>query len=154
VPDGGFAFIGFFPRKRGELWGLLDDYDRLRVAVVGFESPNRVARLLTHLAERDPDRGITICRELSKLHEEVIRCTARDAAERLGTTVRGEVTLVLAPASADDEGVDIRPALELLADNGVGARASAEIIAALGVASKNAAYAAALELTKDAEHGP
>jgi 16S rRNA (cytidine1402-2'-O)-methyltransferase len=154
VSDAGFAFVGFFPRKAGELREMLDAYDRLGVALVGFESPNRVTRLLTHLAERDPDRQVTVCRELSKLHEEIIRCRAEDALERLGTTVRGEVTLVLGPATATDDEIDIAPALKLLARSGVGARASAEIIATLGAASKNAAYAAALELAKDAESGP
>ncbi|MDH3226273.1 MAG: 16S rRNA (cytidine(1402)-2'-O)-methyltransferase [Thermoleophilia bacterium] len=149
-----FAFVGFFPRKATELRQLLDAYDGLRVALVGFESPNRVTRLLELLAERDPDREITICRELTKLHEEIIRCPAGEAAEKLGTTVRGEVTLVLAPAVAAEEAPDLRPALRLLAQSGVGARASAKIVAALGAASKNAAYAAALELARESESAP
>ena len=149
-----FAFVGFLPRKRGDLERLLDAHDRLGVALVGFESPNRLRRTLEWLAARDSGRGVAICRELTKLHEQIVRASAAAALEMLDAEPRGEVTLVLEPVDAVEAPTDLTPGLELLARAGVGPRASAEIVAALGAGAKNAAYEAALDLLRDAESGP
>ena len=72
---------------------------RSRRRVVAFESPRRVPATLAVLAELDPERPVAVCRELTKVHEEVVRGTAAELAERYaGAPPRGEVVLVLGPA--------------------------------------------------------
>ena len=78
LPADTWRFVGYLPRKRGELAGLL----RVPETLVAFESPNRVAASLAALAEVDPERPVAVCRELTKVHEEVVRGTAAELAAR------------------------------------------------------------------------
>ena len=95
-----FSFEGFVPRsgrQRAErLAAVAAEGDR---AVVIFESPHRVQRTLDDLlAVCGPDRPLAVCRELTKMHEEVWRTTTGEAAERArGVKPRGEYVLVLGP---------------------------------------------------------
>jgi 16S rRNA (cytidine1402-2'-O)-methyltransferase len=65
---------------------------------VAFESPYRAKRSLALIAEVLPDRHLTLARELTKLHEQVLRGTASEVATALGDNVRGEITLVISGA--------------------------------------------------------
>ena len=69
---------GFLPRKRAELIEAFSSPETL----VAFESPRRVASSLAVLAETDPERPVAVCRELTKIHEEVVRGSAAELAER------------------------------------------------------------------------
>ena len=70
--------------------------------LVVFESPRRVKELLEDLCDQDPDRGIAVCRELTKRFEEVLRGTVADVRAQIPEAgLRGEVVVVLAPPSAD-----------------------------------------------------
>jgi len=73
--------------------------------VVAFESPHRLRSTLGAVAERWPSRPVAVCRELTKLHEEVLRGTAEEVLVSLAERVRGEVVLVLGPAGAGLRGV-------------------------------------------------
>ena len=98
LPGARWRFAGFLPRKRGELRELLAG---ARETLVAYESPRRLPATLALLAEIDPARPVAVCRELTKLHEEVVRGTAAEVAARFGSgEVRGEVTLVLGAAAA------------------------------------------------------
>jgi 16S rRNA (cytidine1402-2'-O)-methyltransferase len=81
---GGFAFAGFLPRSAGTLAALLDRLDPAGFPIVGFESPRRLPATLSRLAQRDPGRRMAVCRELTKLHEQVERGDAASLAERFG----------------------------------------------------------------------
>ena len=109
LPADRWRFAGFLPRKKGELRSAFGGPETL----VAFESPKRVAASLQVLAELDPDRPVAVCRELTKLHEEVVRGTAAELAERYADEPpRGEVALVVGGApSAENE---IGPALDAL----------------------------------------
>ena len=76
LPAERWRFAGFLPRKRGPLEALLAGADETLVA---FESPRRVGASLAVLAELDPERPVAVCRELTKLHEEVVRGRRRGA---------------------------------------------------------------------------
>jgi 16S rRNA (cytidine1402-2'-O)-methyltransferase len=95
-----WCFEGFLPRggrERGErLAAVAAETDR---AVVIFESPHRLQRALDDLEVAcGPERPIAVCRELTKLHEEIWRGTTGPAAERArATKSRGEYVLVLGP---------------------------------------------------------
>jgi len=144
LAGGGFAFCGFLPRTPAGIGGLLDRLDAAGLAVVAFESPRRLPATLRLLAERDPDRRAAVCRELTKLHEEVVRGTAAELAERYADAeVRGEVVLVVGPAAVEaaelEAGAD---ALRRLVDAGARARPAAGVVAELTGLSANALYRA------------
>lgn len=147
LPADRFAFVGFLPRKPGERAALWDRVDALGWTVVALESPVRTPVALAELAERDPARTVVVCRELTKLHEEVVRGPAIDVAARIGQAPRGEVTLVVGPApggSADAAEGALGAAMAAMLDAGLAPSAAAELAARLGIARKNAAYRAAL----------
>ena len=91
----GFTFIGYLPRKPGEIRRLLATLlDDPRPAVA-FESPYRVRKSLALIAEAMPERHLTLGRELTKVHEQILRGTAAEVSAELADTVRGEITLVI-----------------------------------------------------------
>lgn len=105
LPTDRFAFEGFLPRK-GRLAALRALAAEPRTLVF-FESPHRVADALRDLAEAfGAERPAAVCRELTKLHEEVARGTLAELAERFAEGARGEIVLVVggaAPATASLE---------------------------------------------------
>ncbi len=143
LPADVWRFVGFLPRKQGALRTVFATGETL----VAFESPRRVAASLAVLAELDPDRPVAVCRELTKLHEEVVRGGAGELAARYDAAEpRGEVVLVIggAPVVAGplDEAVD---AVERLVEAGAKARPAARVVAGLTGLSANALYEAAAE---------
>ncbi len=135
-----WRFVGFLPRKRGELEAVLASPETL----VCFESPRRLAASLAVLAERDGTREVAVCRELTKLHEEGVRGTATELAERYAAqTPRGEIVLVLGPGTAVE--VDLSGPLQAvrrLIDAGAKPRIAAGVVAELTGTSANALYRA------------
>ena len=140
MAGGGYTFTGFLPRTAGALGAALDRLDAAGLPVVAFESPRRLPATLARLAERDPDRKIAVCRELTKLHEEVARGTAGEMAERFSEPPKGEVTIVLAGVEAPEVALPDRAAMAELAA-AVGAKRAAALAAALTGAPRNALYA-------------
>jgi 16S rRNA (cytidine1402-2'-O)-methyltransferase len=97
LPVDRWRFVGFLPRARRELESLLAEAAETLVA---FESPRRLAASLGALAARDPGRPVAVCRELTKLHEEVRRGSAAELAEHYRDhPARGEVVLVCGAAA-------------------------------------------------------
>ncbi len=149
MPAERWRFVGFLPRKRAERERLLD---HAAETLVAFESPRRLAATLTQLAARDPGRPLAVCRELTKLHEEVRRGSASELAEYYGENApRGEVVLVLGPAagaSSDDPmgRADALVALRALVDAGARPRPAAKVVAKLTGLAANELYR---QLTSD-----
>jgi 16S rRNA (cytidine1402-2'-O)-methyltransferase len=137
----GFAFCGFLPRTPAGLAALLDRLDAAGLAIVAFESPHRLAATLRALAERDPDRRAVVCRELTKLHEEVRRGTVAELSVAYAGAPKGEVTLVLSAAGATGRSEPADAALRELAD-AVGSRRAASLAARLTGLPRNRLYAA------------
>ncbi|WP_418979892.1 16S rRNA (cytidine(1402)-2'-O)-methyltransferase [Adlercreutzia equolifaciens] len=103
-----FYFGGFFPRKAAEQRSMLEELRGLDAALVFYESPNRLVAALSAIAEVLPWRAVAVCRELTKLHEEVARGTAAELRELFAARakepggVRGEIALVIdAPGEAE-----------------------------------------------------
>ena len=136
-----WRFGGFLPRRRAELAAAFGATE----TTVWFESPRRVARLAGSARVRRRRRGaVALARELTKVHEEVVRGTAAELAERLGEgEVRGEVVLVVAgaDAAAGDEAAAV-DALARLVDAGARTRPAAAVVAELTGVSANALYRA------------
>jgi 16S rRNA (cytidine1402-2'-O)-methyltransferase len=143
LPAQRWRFAGFLPRKRSQLLEAFSADETL----VAFESPRRVAASLAVLAAADPERPVAVCRELTKIHEEVVRGTAAQLADRYrDDPPRGEVALVVGPAPVVKG--DLGPALEALArlvDAGAKPRPAAAVVAGLTGVSANELYRALTE---------
>ena len=146
LPADRWRFVGFLPRKAGALRRVLAEPGGTLVA---FESPRRLATTLEVLAEIDPSRQAAVCRELTKVHEEVVRGGAAELAERYRSEEpRGEVVLVVAGAPEPMAGQVSEQSLEALAalvEAGARARAAAGVVAGLTGEGANALYRAYLE---------
>ena len=92
LPVDTVVFLGFLPRKGRERTVLLDRIGRETSTFVVYESPHRLTKTLKELPAEAP---VAVCRELTKLHEEVFRGTAGEAAEHFAEGARGEIVLVV-----------------------------------------------------------
>ena len=105
--DASFVFSGFLPRSGRKRKDALTRIEKSLDPVVIFESPQRIAATLRELSQRIPDRACTLCREITKLHEEITPSTLAELAAREGEW-RGEITLVIAAAEdSGEEAVDL-----------------------------------------------
>lgn len=99
LPTDRFTFEGFLPRKQGERVTLFTELSRETRTMVFFESPNRIADSLADARDvLGADRRAVVCRELTKMFEEVKRGSLAELAEWAAEGVRGEIALVLAGA--------------------------------------------------------
>jgi 16S rRNA (cytidine1402-2'-O)-methyltransferase len=145
LPPDRWRFAGFLPRKKGELERVLAEPGGTLVA---FESPRRVPATLAVLAGLDPERPVAVCRELTKIHEEVVRGTAAELASRYGAEApKGEVVLVVGgpPDAGDEPSAAAIDALARLVEAGAKPRAAAGVVADLTGAGANALYRAFTE---------
>ena len=140
LPADRWRFVGFLPRKRSELAAV---FAATHETVVAFESPRRVAASLAALAQLEPDREVAVCRELTKLHEEVVRGTAATLADRYrAQPPRGEIVLVVGPSALAAQ-PDLERALSAvsrLVQAGAKPRPAAAVVAELTGTSANALY--------------
>ncbi len=139
LPAERWRFVGFLPRKSAERARLLE---RAEETLVAFESPRRLAATLAQLAEREPERPLAVCRELTKIHEEVRRGSAGELAEHYrANPARGEVVVVVGGASRGEGArAAALAALEELVDGGVRTRTAAAIVARLTGVGANELY--------------
>ena len=158
VVSGGFRLYGFLPRggsgRADALAGILSTPE----AVVLFESPHRLAGTLTELSQLCPERRLVIAREMTKVHEELVRGTvaevARDRREWLG-----EITLVLGPdaaaragSTANDDAIDLRIEAELAREQS--AKTVAQRVAGWSGRSRREIYERVVAAkTRAARHG-
>lgn len=144
LPSDRWRFVGFLPRARGQLSELLA---RATDTLVAFESPARLAGTLELLAAQEPARAVAVCRELTKLHEEVRRGSAAEvAAYYREVPARGEVVLVVGAASLARAPLqDALAAVRELIDAGAKPRPAAAAVAKLTGLRANELYR---EITK------
>jgi 16S rRNA (cytidine1402-2'-O)-methyltransferase len=141
LPTDRWLFEGFLPKRSGEMERVL----RSAETVVAFESPRRVGESLAALAAIAPDRPAAVCRELTKMHEEVVRGSLAELARRFRGDVKGEIVLVIGAASSEDHDRDVGfavDALRHLVQSGARPRAAASVVAALTGTRANDLYRA------------
>ena len=104
LPTDRFAFLGFLPTKSGERKKLLGEFAHVKATLIAFESPHRIIDALADVAGVLGPRAIAVTRELTKLHEEVLRGLAEEVQAILvaRASVKGEITLVIGPPAADE----------------------------------------------------
>jgi 16S rRNA (cytidine1402-2'-O)-methyltransferase len=104
LPPMPFFFAGFLPRKAGARKHRIEELGGLRTTIILFESPHRIAAALRDLAEVLGDRAAVLARELTKVHEEVIRGRLRGLAQAAGERAwKGEIVIVVSGDEADDD---------------------------------------------------
>jgi 16S rRNA (cytidine1402-2'-O)-methyltransferase len=104
LPTDRFLFAGFVPQKQGERKRLFAEFARLKATLIFFESPHRIIETLQDLESALPGRSIAVTRELTKLHEEVLRGQAVEIAGQLAAraSVKGEITLLVGPPMEEE----------------------------------------------------
>ncbi len=142
--EGRYQFLGYLPRRKGELEALWQELAAWPHAAVAFEAPQRVGASLTSLAQAAPDRRVAVCRELTKRFEEIVRGSPAELADRFGEAPKGEITIVLAgvPGAARlppdlEQG---RKAVRELVEAGLPRRQASELVARLTGASRRVLY--------------
>ena len=109
LPADRYVFDGFLPHRAGERRRRLRELARESRPVVVFESPHRIVETLRDIETVLGERPLIVGRELTKLHETILRGSAREIAVALGDSPRGELTLILAPASGGSVQADTQP---------------------------------------------
>jgi len=146
LPSDRFTFIGYLPRTAGRLTAFVEEAGTAGGTLVAFESPRRLRRTLAALAERWPNRELAVARELTKLHEELLRGSAGQLLELLAgrEEVRGEIVLLLAPEEESGAGGveerEVRTALAAMLDGGMGVKEASRLVASLTQMSAREAY--------------
>jgi 16S rRNA (cytidine1402-2'-O)-methyltransferase len=142
-----YQFLGYLPRGDAALRALFEELRRWPHSAVAFESPQRLPTALRALAEVDPERPVAVCRELTKLFEEVVRGPAREVADRFPAPPKGEITLVFGPSDRPVEPADVEAAAQAVADlvsEGVSRRRAAEVVARVSGVPRNTLYRGSL----------
>ena len=156
LPVDRFAFVGFLARTKAKLVEQVAAFDGTGAAVAAFESPRRVRASVAALGERWPTRQMAVCRELTKVYEEVVRGTSAEVLDKLADPVRGEIVLVLEPVAAEVTAADTEAAalraLTSLIEGGIGVKTAAGIVAELTGRPRRGLYDLGLQL-KQRLHG-
>jgi 16S rRNA (cytidine1402-2'-O)-methyltransferase len=140
--------MGFLPRKAGERRKMLESVAAERVTLAVYEAPHRLKDALHDILSVLGNRRIAVCRELTKLHEEVFRGTVEEAIGHF-TEVRGELTLIIEgkpdePVAASHE--DVLASLEEMRRSGTSAKEATEKLSAETGISRRLLYREWLKL--------
>lgn len=107
-----FFFGGFLPRKESQKRAVLEKLSTLDAALIFYESPNRLVKTLKLIADVFPKRKVSVCRELTKLHEEVVTDNSQNVANLFGereakSQIKGECAIVIDGPQDGEEAVDL-----------------------------------------------
>jgi 16S rRNA (cytidine1402-2'-O)-methyltransferase len=139
-----YRFVGYLPRgerERGALWQELSAWPYPTVA---FESAKRLPAVLASLAAAEPERLVAVCRELTKVFEDVVCEPVAQLAVRYREAPKGEVTLVIGPTTrAADQAAAVAAVVELVAA-GAPRAAAASVVSRLSGVARNTLYSDSL----------
>jgi 16S rRNA (cytidine1402-2'-O)-methyltransferase len=141
LPTDRFVFEGFLPRKQGERRRRLEALKDDERTLILFESPRRLAQLMGELLAVFGDRSVAIARELTKLHEQVIRGRVSEMLDRFDE-VKGEIVVVVGGASAVPDFAGAMREVRDLVSSGMRKREAARAVADARGVSSNAIYRA------------
>lgn len=159
----GFVFGGFLPtrpasRRAAALDRLLDASRELALPLVLFEAPHRLRELLAALGRRAPEATVALCREITKLHEDVRRGTPAELLAGLDAP-RGEFVLVIALAAAParppgQAAAEVERIVDAAMQAGIGPRSIVQLLRGLGVDRRTAYRLAQARANKRPVSGP
>jgi 16S rRNA (cytidine1402-2'-O)-methyltransferase len=144
---GRFTFVGFLPRRAGELRALWEEVRAWDWPLVAFESPRRLRAALLSLAEVLPERSVAVCRELTKRFEEVATGSAAELAARFAETPKGEITLVVGAGGGEVDEAGLATAAAAVAElvaGGAPRGLAAEVVSRLTGTARNDLYRGSL----------
>ena len=150
LATGRFAFEGFLPAQKKDRRARLERLKTEERTMIFYEAPHRLRETLDELcAAFGSDRPISLCRELTKLHEEVLRLRLDEAVARYAENEpRGEYVLVVAGAAQKTEAVSLEQAVGMvreLTEGGTRTKDAVRQVAEETGVSKNALYAAVVD---------
>ena len=149
LPTAQFLYLGFLPRKQGERRRLLESLLLEQRTIVVFEAPHRLRATLAEVLRTLGDRRIAVCRELTKLHEEIFRGKVSEALDYFAQP-RGEFTLIIegGPRKRGGEAVGVlAKELSYLKNQGMGAKEAVAQVSKTRGLPKKEVYKAWLKLT-------
>ena len=153
LPSDSFLYLGFLPRRPSDRRRLLADVAQEQRTLIAFETRHRLRKSLADIEAVLGDRPLAVCRELTKLHEEIWRGTISGARDHFAEVEpRGEFTLVIGGASQEHvrwEKARVRDALEELLAEGLARPAAARRVAAASGWSRGEVYGLGLEPDED-----
>ena len=141
LPTDRFLFAGFVPQKQGERARIFAELGEVRTTLVFFESPHRIVETLQEVGRALPARHVAVARELTKLHEEVLRGPPAEVASELAArpAVKGEITLLIGPAAAKPAAAaeDVESAITEALLTLPASKAAADVAKRLGLAKSD-----------------
>ena len=149
LPTNQFIYLGFLPRRKAERRSLLKSIANEPRTIIAFEAPHRLLSTLNDLMEVLGDRQIAVCRELTKLHEEIFRGTVGQAIEHFPEP-RGEFTLIIQGKAKGDQPEatnSLEEELRFLRQQGISAKEAVAQVAELTGRPKKEVYRAWLRLS-------
>lgn len=152
LPTHPFAFLGFAPAKGAQRRRFFEQYARVAMTLIMYESPKRLSRTLDEMLKSWGDRRVAVSRELTKFHEEVFRGIISSALEHFAGEVRGELTLVVEGAGAGPDSTtavsqtDWQSELKSLLESGHSLKEATEAISITFALPRRTVYQAALSI--------
>lgn len=149
LPTDQFIYLGFLPRRRGRRQHLLSSVVGETRTMVAFEAPHRFRETLSAIQEVLGDRRLAVCRELTKVHEEIFRGKVSQAREHF-IEAKGEFTLVIEGKNEEEAKIteEIEKELRELFQQGVKAKEATSRVSEVSGLSKKKLYQAWLKLKK------
>jgi 16S rRNA (cytidine1402-2'-O)-methyltransferase len=149
LPTDQFLYVGFLPRRKATRIKFIESIAHEARTIVAFESPHRIGDTFADILDILGDRNIAVCRELTKLHEEIFRGTVSRAKEHFNEP-RGEFTLVLEGMRHQEIEFSEHISCELkkLYEEGLPAKQAIALISQKSKISKNKLYEAWLRINK------
>ena len=144
LPTDSFVFLGYLPRRQSRRRSLLADVARQQQTIIAFETPHRLRQSLVDLEAVLGDRPLALCREMTKVYEEIWRGTVSEARATFEEREpRGEFTIVIGGATAEEQRWDeeqVREALDDLLAQGLRRPDAAKRVAELSGWDRSAVY--------------
>ena len=142
-----FVFLGFVPRKNSEKNKFHDQIKNATMTTIIYESVHRIEATVQELSEFLGDRKICVLRELTKIHESVMKGTCAEVIEMLkNETVKGEFVIVIDKLIEEDEDIDVKEKLTELINDGISKKQAVKIVSDMYGLKKNDVYKESLEL--------
>ncbi len=97
LPTDKFLFVGFLPKTEPKLQQIVEQAKFAKATLVAYESPQRIVKTLTWLAKTNPTTQVGLGRELTKIHEEILRGSCAEILEQISSrqSIKGEITLII-----------------------------------------------------------
>jgi len=149
LPSDQFLYLGFLPRRKGDRQRLLESAASESRTLIAFEAPHRLLSTLKDALEVWGERRVAICRELTKIHEEIFRGTLSQAIVHF-TQPRGEFTLVIEGKKPEEKEINeyVRIELSKLYQHGATAKEAVAQLSKTSGISRKKLYQAWLSLNK------